>query len=135
MRLARDAGIEAGVLNCLGDARGCDSKHTLVLGGEVTGLFALQVHNANEAVFCNQGYRQFGPYGGIGGDVIPSRCNVVEQNGLAGERHLAGYAFADGNAHPFDFGSVADLKPGAQLVGTVVQQQNGEDAVMNDRAH
>ena len=38
LRLAGDAGVEAGVLNGLGDARGGEGEHVQVLGMEVAGL-------------------------------------------------------------------------------------------------
>ena len=61
--------------------------------------------------------------------------DVVQQDGLAGERHLADDAFADGNAHALHLGGVADLEAHAQLVGAVVEQKDGEDAVGDDGAH
>ena len=33
------------------------------------------------------------------------------------------------------FGGVADLEAHSQVVGAVVEQQDGEDAVIDDRAH
>ena len=135
LRLARDAGVEAGVLNGLGDARGGEGEHVQVLGAEVVGLLALQVHDADEAVFGDQRDGQLGADVGIGGDVVLGGGDVVEQDGLAGKRHLADDALADGNAHPLNFRGVADLEAHAQFVGAVVEQQDGEDAVMDDGAH
>ena len=106
-----------------------------MLGLEVAGHLALQIDDADEAVFCDQRNRQLGADGGIGGDVVFCGGDVIEEDGLAGKRHLADNAIADGNAHPLDLGCVADLEPGAQLVGAVVEQEDGEDAVMDDRAH
>ena len=106
-----------------------------MLGLEVAGLLAFQIDDADEAVFCDQGDSQLGTDSGIGGDVVLRRGNVVEQDGLAGEHHLAGNAFADGDTHPLDLGSVSDLEPHAQVVGAVVQQEDGKDLVMDDRMH
>ena len=40
-----------------------------------------------------------------------------------------------GNAHALDLRRVADLEAHAQVVGAVVEQEDGEDAVVDDGAH
>ena len=73
LRLAGDAGVEAGVLNGLGDAGGCDGEQVKVLGAEVASLFAFQVHDANEAIFGDEGDGQLGADAGIDREVDPPR--------------------------------------------------------------
>ena len=73
LRLAGDAGIEAGVLNGLGDARGGQGEQVQMLGAEVAGLLAFQVHDADEAVLGDERHGQFGAHVGIDGDVDAPR--------------------------------------------------------------
>ena len=87
--LAGDAGVEAGVLNGLGDAGGGEGEQVEVLGAEVVGLLAFEIHDADEAVLGDERHGQLGADFGIGGDVVLGGGDVVEQDGLAGERDLA----------------------------------------------
>ena len=117
LRLARDAGVEARVFDGLGDARGGEREQVQVLRAEVVGLLALEVHDADEAVFGDERNGEFGAHVGVGGDVVFDGGDVVEQDGLACEGDLADDAFAEREAHALDFGRVADLEAHAQIVG------------------
>ncbi len=132
LRLAGDAGVEAGVLNGLRNARGGEGEQMQVLGAEVVGLLAFDVHDADEAIFCDEGNGELGADFGVGGEVIRIHGDIVEQDGLASARHLADDAFAERKAHALDFRRVADLKAHAEVVGAVVEKKNGEDAIGED---
>ncbi len=71
---------------------------------------------------------------GIGVDVVGGLGYVVYQYGLAPLRSLSYYSVAHADAHPFRFRRVTDLEAHAQIVGAVVEQQDGEDAVIDDSA-
>jgi hypothetical protein len=58
--------------------------------------------------------------------------DVVEEDGLAGEGDLADDALAEGNAVALGLRGVADLEPHAEVVGAVIEQEDGEDAVLDD---
>ncbi len=103
-----------------------------MLGTEVVCLLAFKVHDADEAVFGDQRDGQFGADSGVDGDVVLRGGDVVEEDGLAGEGDLADDSGADGEAGALDLGGVADLEPHAEFVGAVVEEKNGEDAVMDD---
>ena len=63
------------------------------------------------------------------GDIIHQNCGAF----LYG---TAGHTFADFNANPLRyFRKVADLEAEAQLLGTLIQQKNGENFVVNDPLH
>ena len=70
LRLARDARVEARVLDSLGDARGGQREQVQVLGAKVVGLLAFDVHHADEAVLGDQRHGQLGANVGIGRDVV-----------------------------------------------------------------
>ncbi len=135
LRLARDASVEASVLNRLCDARRGERKDVKMLRTKESELLAFNIHYADEAIFGDEGNSEFGAHVGIGGDVKVRGGDVVEENGLAGERNLANHAFADGNAGALDLRSMADLESHAQLMGALVQQEDGKDAVGDDGAH
>ena len=102
LRLAGDAGVEAGVLNGLRDARRGHGEHVKMLGAEEIELLAFEIHDADEAVFGDERDGQLGAHVGIGGNVKVGGGDVVEEDGLAGERDLADDSFADGNAGALD---------------------------------
>src|ERR1700744_3727295 len=96
-----------------------------MLRAEVARLFAFDIHYPNKAVFRNQRNRKFGTDRGVGGDLEVGSGSIVEQHALPGEDNLADGAFADGYGRAFDLGRVADLKAHAQLVGAVVDKEDG----------
>src|SRR5580658_6545213 len=134
-RLARYARVEPRVLNGLRYARRRKREQVQMLGLEVAGLLALNVHHADEPVLGDQRKRQFRPHVGVGWDVVLRLGHVVQQHGLASKRHLAHDALAHGHAHALSLRRVADLETHAQLVGAFVEQQDGKDAVVDDRAN
>jgi len=121
LRLAGDACVEAGVLDGLCDSGGGKGEDVEVLGAEVVGEFALEVHDADEAIFCDEGDGELGADIGVGGDVVFVSGNVIEKDGLASEGDLADYAFADGDSGALSLGGVADLKAHAEVVGAIVE--------------
>ena len=135
LRLAGDAGVETGVLNGLGNARGSEGEHVKVLGAEEVGLFAFNVHDADEAVLGDEWDGQLGTHVGIGIDIVLLGGGVVEEDGLARERDLADNTLADRDARVLDLGRVADLKSHAQLVRAVVEQEDGKDTVGDEGAN
>ncbi len=54
---------------------------------------------------------------------------------LAGEGDLADDAAAERDAHALGLGGVADLEAHAQVVAAVVEEEDGEDAVVDDGAN
>jgi hypothetical protein len=96
---------------------------------------SLDVHDTDEAIFGDEREGELGADLRVGGDVDARRCDVVEEDGLAGEGDLADHAAAEGNAGALGRRSVADLEAHAEFVGAVVEQEDGEDAVRNDGAH
>ena len=101
MCLAGDARVEARIHNGLGDARGGESEQVEMLGTEIAGLFALDIHDADKAVFRDQRHSQLGADLGIGGNVVFRSGDIIEQDGLPRQRHLANDSLA---ANP-DFSS------------------------------
>ena len=84
LRLAGDASVEAGILNGLRDARGGHGEHVEMLGTEEIELLAFEIHDADEAIFGDEGNGQLGAHVGIGGDVEVGGGDVVEKDGLRG---------------------------------------------------
>ncbi len=60
--------------------------------------------------------------------------DVFDQDRLALQRGLADDAAAELDAHALDLGGVAGLEAHPELVGAVVDEQDGEDAVVDDGA-
>ena len=56
--LAGDAGVEAGVLDGDGDARGDELEQALMLGGEVAGDLGLDIEDADDAIFYDRAGRR-----------------------------------------------------------------------------
>jgi hypothetical protein len=60
--------------------------------------------------------------------------DVFDEEGLALQCGLADDAAAELDAHALDFGGVADLEAHAEIFGAVVQEEDGEDFVVDDGA-
>ena len=73
LRLAGDARIKPRIFDGLRDARCGEGEQVQVLGTEIAGLLALEVHHADEAVLGDQRHREFGAHIGIGRDVALRR--------------------------------------------------------------
>ena len=132
--LAGDPGVEAGVFNRNGHARGDEFEQTLMLVREVAHLLRLDIEDADDLVLDDQGYGKLGADIRVGIDVVLVRGDVFHENGFAMQSGLTGDAAADFDAHPFDFGGVPDLKAHAEVFGAVVEQEDGEDLVGDDGA-
>ena len=104
-------------------------------GWKIADLLAFEIHDADEAVLGDERNGQLGADVGVGVDVVFGGGDVVEQDGLAGERDLADDALAERERACARLRRVADLEAHAQIVGAVVEQEDGEDAVGDDGAH
>ena len=135
LRLARDAGVEPRILHRDGHARGGQFQQPLVLVGEVAGLLGLEIDDADDAVLHDQRHGQLGQHVRVGVDVVLPRAHVLDQDRPALTRRLAHDAAAGLDAHALDLRRVAGLEAHAQIAGAVVDQQDGEDAVVDDGAH
>jgi len=132
--LAGDAGVESGVLDGDGHAGGDEFEEALMLESEVADLFGLDVDDADDLVLDDEGDGELGADVRVGVDVVFSIGYVFDEDGLALEGGLAGDASAQLDAHALDFGGVADLEAHAELFGAVVEEEDGEDLVVDDGA-
>ncbi len=135
LRLPRDACIEPRIFNRLCNPRGCYGEYSLVLGPEVPGLGALQIHDADQPVLGDQRNGKLGANVRIRAGVKLHACHIVQQDWLARESYLSYDAFSDGNPGALHLRRMPDLESHAQLVGAVVQKEDGEDAVIDDGPH
>ena len=107
-----------------------------MLFGEVAGLAGFNVNDADDAVFNDEGNRQFGAHIRHVFYIQTGLGDIVDQEGFALLRRQAGNAFthldADALGH---LRRVSDSEADAQLLGLFVQQQDGENFVINDAAH
>jgi hypothetical protein len=99
---------------------------------EEIGLLAFEVKDSDEAVLDDERNCEFGANVGIGRDIAFNLGDIVNEHGLAREGDLSDHAFAEREAHALRFRRVADLKAHTELVGTVVDEKDGEDAVGDD---
>jgi hypothetical protein len=132
--LAGDAGVEAGVLDGDCHAGGGELKQALVVLGEEGGGFGLEVEDADDLVFDDEGDGELGEDVGVGVDVVFDLVDVRDEHGFALKGGLAGDAAAELDADALDFGGVAGLEAHPELVGAVVDEKDGEDAVVDDGA-
>ena len=132
--LAGDAGVETGVLDGDGHARGDELEEALMLEGEVADGFGLEVEDADDLVLDDEWDGEFGTDVGVGVDVVFGFGDVFDQKRFALESGLADYSVAEFDAHAFDFGAVADLETHAEIFGAVVDEEDGKDLVVDDGA-
>ncbi len=132
--LAGDRGVEAGVLDGDGHAGGYQFEQALVVRGEERGNFGLDVDDADYFVFDEEGNGQFGAYLRVGIDVVLGAGDIFEADGAALEGGLAYYPPAGFDADALDLGGVSGLEAHPELVGAVVEEEDGEDAVVDDGA-
>ena len=102
---------------------------------EIADLLGLEVDHANDPVFDDQRHRQLRADIGIGADVVLFLPHILQQNGFAVLGGPADDSLAHADPQALDFGRMADLKAHAQVVGPFIQQQDGEDLVVDDGAH
>jgi len=135
LRLARYACIQARILNRSRDARSHERENAVVLFVEVTQLACLDVDHADDALLRNQRHSKLGTDYGIGVNVAWLVAHVVDQDWTTLFYGHSRNALAHTNLHALDFGSVANLEPHAQLVGALIEQQDGEDLVIDHLPH
>ena len=132
-RLPRDARVQPRVLDADGDARGKQRQQPLVLFGEGAGLIGFDVDHADDFVLGDQRNGQLGAHAGRGVDEVLFGGDVVDQHGFAALHGLPGDALADLDADALgDLRRMADLEADAQLLRLLVQQQDGEDLVVDE---
>ena len=136
--LAGDAGVEAGVFDGGGHAGGDELEQALMLMGEEGGGLGLDVDDADDLVFDDEGDGELGADAGVGVDVVLDKAgggaDVFDEDGASMEGGLADDAAAELDAHALDLGGVPGLEAHPELVGAVVDEQDGEDAVVDDGA-
>ncbi len=133
-RLPRHARVQARVLDADGDARREQRQQPLVLFGERARLVGFHIDHADDFVLGDQRHRQLGTNAGRGVDEVLLRRNVVDQHGFALLHRSSGYSLADLDADALgDLRRMTNLEANAQLLGLLVQQQDGEDFVVDDR--
>src|ERR1700743_1172654 len=98
-------------------------------------LLGLQIEDANYAIFYDEGDGEFGTHVGIGADVVGFIADILNEDGFPFFGSAANDPLAYADPHSFHFGGVPDLKAHAQVVGSFVQQQDGEDFVIEDGAY
>ena len=81
--LARDAGVEAGILDRDGHAGGDQLEQTLVFQREVADLLGLDVDDADDLVLDDERNREFGADIGVGVDVVFGCGDVFDEDGFA----------------------------------------------------
>ena len=124
--LSGDAGVEAGVFDSDGHAGGDELEEALVIGGEVGGVFGLNVEDANDFVLDDEGDGEFGADVWVSvdvvGGVVPLDRYVRYQDGFVVESSLADDTLAALDAHALDLGGVSGLEAHPKLVGAVVDE-------------
>ena len=135
LRLPGHAGVEACILDRLGYAGGGQLQQMHVFRLEIADLLGLKVDHANDAVLHDERHGQFRADIGIGADVVRIAPHILQQDGFA----VLGGPPNDSLAYPdlqaLGFRRMADLKAHTQVVGPFVEQQDGEDSVVDYGAH
>ena len=132
--LAGDAGVEACVLDGDGHAGGDEFEQALMLECEVGGGLRLKVDDADDLVLDDERDGQLGADVGVGVDVVFGSRDVFDEERFALERCLADDAVAEFDAHALDLSGVADLEAHAKIFGAIVDEEDGEDFVVDDGA-
>ena len=129
-----DAGVEAGVLDGDGHARGGEFEQALVLLSEVGGELGLQVDDADDAVLDDERDGELGENRRVGFDVVVDLFDVFDEDGAVLGGGLADDAAPGLDAHALDLWGVACLETDTEVAGAVVDEEDGEDAVVDDGA-
>ena len=98
-------------------------------------LTCLNVDHANDSLLRNQRYGEFGANQRVRVDVARLLANVIDQYRAALLHGHSRNSLAYRNLHALNVWSVPDVEPDAQLMGALVQQQDGEDFVFNHLTH
>ena len=108
-------------------------QQALVLFGEGAGLVGFHVDHADDLVLGDQRNGQLGAHAGRGVDEVLLGCDVVDQHSFAALHGLSGNSLANLDADAVGhFGRMTDLEAYAQLLGFFVQQQDGENFVIDN---
>src|ERR1051326_5001300 len=103
--------------------------------GEVAGFASLNVDDTNHAILGDERDGQFRSHIGNGFDISRILGDVVDQNGLAQLSSKPGNAFTDFDASAVsEFLRIADLKAESQVLRLLIEQQDGENFVVDDLA-
>ena len=104
-----------------------------MLFGERARLIGFHVDHADDFVFGDERHRQLGTHAGRGVDEVLLGGNVVDQHGFAALHRLSGDALPNLDADALgDLRRMPDLEAHAQLLRLFVQQQDGEDLVVDE---
>src|SRR5260370_11448243 len=105
-----------------------------MLEGEVGGGCGLEVDYADDLVLDEERDCEVGEDVGMGVDVVVSFGDVFDEEGFALQRGLADDAATKLDAHALDLAGVTDLEAHAEVFGAVVEEEDGEDFVVDDGA-
>src|SRR5271165_411926 len=131
--LARDPRVQTCILDPHGNARGEQRQQTFVLFRKGSRLIGFDVNHPDYFVLGDERHSQLGTDAGGCVDDIVFGTKVVDQHGLARLHRASGDALANFDADALrHLGSVPDLKPYAQLLCFLIQQQYGEDFIVDE---
>ena len=102
---------------------------------KVVGLLGLNVDDADDAIFNDERDGEFGVDLGIGVDVVFELADLGDEHGLTAEGDLAGDSLSEVDAQAFDFRAMADLEAHAEVVHAGIDEEDGEDAIVDDGAN
>src|ERR1041385_2606445 len=131
--LLDDPRVQPRILNAHCDTRGNEREQTRMFVLEVSPLAGFQIDHANNAVLVDQRHGQLRAHAGNGLNILGRLGDVIHQDGAALLHSAAGNAFA--HFHPDTLGNLrqmADLKAKTQLLRAFVQQQDGENLIVDD---
>ena len=134
LRLPRDTRVQPGILDGHGNSRRRQFEQAKLLLLEVADLLAFDVDDADDAALDDERHSQLGAHRRICRDVVLLVPHIVDQNRLFTRSSFADDAFADAEAPALRLRRVADLEAHPQVIGAIIQQQDGEDAEVHDRA-
>src|SRR5215472_1217426 len=133
VRLTNDSGVQPRVLNADSDARPDDRQEASVFFMKIAAFAGFKVHHADHPVLVDQRHCQLRVNPGNGFNVFRLFADVGHQDGATLFSCTARHAFAHLDPDSFgDFRRMADLKAEAQLLCALIQQQDGEDFVVDD---
>ena len=135
--LAGDAGVEAGVFDGDGHARGDEFEQALMVGGEEAGDLGLDIDDSDDFAFDDERDGELGADVGVGVDVVLDVLRGTYVGMRMDPRWRAAWPTMPRpslDAHALDLGGVAGLEAHPELVGAVVEEEDGEDAVVDDGA-
>jgi hypothetical protein len=132
-RLTRDARVQACVFDTDCDA-GCEQcEQALMFFAKRPRLTGFHIDDADNFVLGDQRRCQLRTRARRGVDEVLLRRNIVDQHGLAPQHCLPGDPLAHLDADALgNLGRMADLKSYAQLLGFLVQQQDGKDFIVDN---